>query len=105
MNKSSDNPDQKLPQLLGQDAVVPFSTIVEQPSSERTKADLTILMFLLQSLTEHVMSGDVMALSVYKTIDYCELMGMDGEEVTNRLMLFLDLARKNRSRNPLSKMF
>ncbi len=64
-----------------------------------------ILMSLLQGLTENVMSGDVMQLAAFRAIRICVSAGLDETEVEDRILAFLDAARKNRKKNPLSSMF
>lgn len=46
-----------------------------------------------------------MQLAAFRAIDLCEKAGMNSEEVSNRILLMLNLARKNRNKNPISKMF
>ena len=104
-SKSLISPEQNMLQLSEQGVVAPFLTIIESQSLEKTKKDLVILLFLLQALTENVMSGDVMHLAAFSTIDRCEKIGMDTNEVTERMQAFLKVAKENRSRNPISEMF
>ncbi len=99
------NRDQNSLQHSEQGVVAHFSTLIEQQSLEKTQNDLLILLSFLQGLTENVMSGDVMQLAAFRAIDLCEKAGMNSEEVSNRILLMLNLARKNRNKNPISKMF
>lgn len=97
--------DQNLPQPSVQAAVAHFSTLIEPQSSERMQSDLVILLSLLQGLTENVMSGDVVWLSAHRAINLCVMAGMNEQEVTERLQKFMEVARSNRKKNPISKMF
>ena len=104
-NRSLINPEPKSLQHLEQDVAVPFLTLIDSPSSEKTKDCIKILLCLLNNITRNVMSGDVMWLSCYNAEKECVESGLDEEFVKESISNFMKFAKKNRSGNPLSKMF
>jgi len=103
--KSLSNRDTKSVQPSALDVAVPYSTLIENQSSEKMQETLVILMSLLQGLTENVMSGDIITLSCYRAADISAKAGIPPEQIDETLRKFMDAAKQNRSRNPMSSMF
>ena len=102
---SLSNQDTKSVQPLERDVAVPYSTLIENQSSEKMQQTLVILMSLLQGLTENIMSGDVVTLSCYRAADISAKAGIPPEQIEDTLHKFMEAAKQNRSRNPMSRMF
>jgi len=92
-------------QPLEKDVACPFSTMIDEQSSEKTKEIMVILMSLLQGFTEEVMSGDVVWFACSRAKDYAVRVGMDEVVVEDTIQQFMSIAKNNRSKNPMSGMF
>jgi len=92
-------------QRLDRDVPAPFSTLIDEQSSEKMRTNMVILLSLLQGLTENVMSGDLIALSCYRAADICADLGVSQADFDEAINKFLSAAESNRSRNPMHSMF
>jgi len=92
-------------QRLDRDVSAPFSTLIDEQSSEKMRTNMVILLSLLQGLTENVMSGDLIALSCYRAADICADLGISQTEFDETIQKFTAAAKANRSRNPMHSMF
>ncbi len=100
-NTSLLNQDGKSRQLSEQAAALLSSMKIESLSLENSETIL-ILMMLLQSITTNTTNGDVVVLSIYRTKDVCEQLGIDESVVREVLNRFLNLSKILRSKNPLA---
>lgn len=92
-------------QLLERDVACPYSTLIEEQSSEKMRETVTILISLLRGFTEEVMSGDVVYFACERAIEYCVAAGMDRATAKDTIKRFMAIAKENRKRNPISSMF
>lgn len=85
-----------------QDVAVP-STAIDKPSYEECEKQLQVLMAMFQGLLQNTLSKDVIHLAMYHAKDCCQnLPKEDFDNIANRL---LEIAMKERKRNPLHRMF
>jgi len=91
---------QNSPQLSGRDAVALSLTQTGKSLSEISDS-LPILILLLENITRHTISGDVVALSCYATQDQCRALGISEDSFAEVMKIYLKFS-ECRKRNPLA---
>jgi hypothetical protein len=74
-------------------------TQTAKPSLENS---IVILMAILQGITENTISGDVMALAMYRAGDLCAGMGITRDEFNSVMTRFNEFQRNARKGKPLA---
>jgi hypothetical protein len=87
---------QTLAQRLGQDVVVPFSTL-------RDDELVILLISLVDGLIRNTYSGDTLFLSFAQAQDTCKKYGLDAEEVSHVLDQIGGVSEKLRQQNPIAR--
>ncbi len=81
------------------------ATPIANESYGRFERQATILMLLLHSITENVLSGDVIALATIRARDLCLAAGLTPVEFEEALDRYRVYSATLRDRNPLSRFF
>lgn len=89
---------------LEQDAVLP-STQTGRPSFVDSEEAVVVLVAMLASLMSNVLSGDVMALSMYSAKKMAKESGVSDKEFERVMKELFSFWAKKKASNPIGGMF
>ncbi len=99
--------DGKSLQPSGRDVAHRSTQIASESSTKLSNSQnqITVLMAILVGITENTLSGDVIALSVYRAKDICHNLGVDEDIFEDTVKRYLKFSADVKARHPMGSMF